>query len=615
MYIIQMADLHIGSLEETKPTEEEFIRKSVELIKEKIPEKEEVLLFLCGDIIDSKDLENDKPEVQKRYKSAKELIDILKHLLEDYYTLTIKCCPGNHDITHMDEFYQFVESVDNLDRSKKQLKSCYTYESKGSNFIFVNSCKGDQYTVGCIDYDELERELNTLPREESKMLILHHTIMSMFDKDPSPIRNAARLVKIIDKYNISTVLHGHIHGRDILMLGQNQCKLIGVGALFSRNNANVNSQFNIIKYNNDIVTEILNCRYNADGGSDEWDVHDLADKEYENIFRGESFGDVYRQLINKLGAITPLYNVVLKISNDYEKFSNDLEKYFENEVLKIGDKEYDYFDLAKMWEADDVPEELYFNHGSYFKVNELTGIDFVKKKLNQKSTSNRIILSTYNMKELVQSFDDNGYLPSLESIQFGKIDEEGKLLVHMHLRALEANWFLKINICEIAYILTELKKGTDAIDFNKVDISISAFRVQKKERFNCFLKAEIDKLPEPKLGAKVSHGKIEELCKLLEEKRDGMETITKVRGVEAVYEAMKASNEEADDMSSIRYDDEILRIFEEVLDVYKELSNIHDRTSISSQQEKECEMKIDTLLGDVIQKLKELQSKRKENVG
>lgn len=615
MYIIQMADLHIGSQKETAPTEEAFIRKSVELIKEKIPKKEEILLCLCGDIIDSKDLKDDKTEVQKRYDVAKELIGILKQLLEDYYTLTIKCCPGNHDITHMDEFAQFVRSVDSPDRSKKQLKNCYTYKSKSSNFIFVNSCEGDQYDVGCINYDELERQLDTLPREERKMLILHHTIMSMFDKDPSPIRNAARLVKVIDKYNISTVLHGHIHGRDVFMLGQNQCKLIGVGALFSRSNANVNSQFNIIKYNNDIVTEILNCRYNADGGSDEWDVRDLADKEYENIFRGDSFEDAYKQLINKLRVITPLYNVVLKISNDYKKFSNDLEKYFENEILKIGDKEYNYFDLAKMWEADDVPEELYFNHGSYFKVNELTGIDFVKEKLNQKSTSNRIVLSTYNMKEVVQSFDDSRYLPSLESIQFGKIDNERKLLVHMHLRALEANRFLKINICEIAYVLAELKKGTDAIDFDKVDISISAFRVQKKERFNCFLKAEIDKLSEPRLNAKVNHGKIEELCKLLEEKRDGMETITKVRGVEAVYEAMKASNEEADDMSPIHYDDEILRMFEEVLEVYKELGNIHERTSISSQQEKECEEKIDKLLGDVIQKLKELQSKRKENVG
>ena len=65
MYIIQMADLHIGSDEATNPAEKEFLEESVELIKKTIPRDEKILVCICGDIIDSK-----KPlpeEIEKRY--------------------------------------------------------------------------------------------------------------------------------------------------------------------------------------------------------------------------------------------------------------------------------------------------------------------------------------------------------------------------------------------------------------------------------------------------------------------------------------------------------------------------------------------------------------------
>lgn len=217
------------------------------------------------------------------------------------------------------------------------------------------------------------------------------------------------------------------------------------------------------------------------------------------------------------------------------------------------------------------------------------------------------MLATYRMKDIIESLDDSVYLPSLESIQFGRSKNNGELLVHMQLRALEASRFLKINICEIAYILKKLREGN--IVFDKVEITISAFRVQKKERFNCFLKAEIDKLTAQKLGAKVNHGKIDELCKLLEEKRDGMETITKVNGIQNVFEAMKASNEEAGENAPIRYADEILEMFKEVLDVYKRLDSIHRESSIHSEEEEQCEKNIDELLGKLVQKLKVLNKK------
>ena len=607
MYIIQMADLHIGSKEKTEPIENEFIKKSAELIKEKVPKDSVIMLCLCGDIIDSKNIESEDKETRERYNKATVLIKQYVHLLEDFYKVSVGCCPGNHDITHGDDFFKFVQDVGGTCISKKQMRSCYVHNIEGLHLLFVNSCVENQYKFGCIDYEALERELSSLPREEGKILVLHHTIMSMYDNDSSSIRNAAKLINVIDKYNITGILHGHIHGREILKLGEKRCKVIGTGALFSRNNANINSQFNIIQYNYDRITEISNCRYNADGGNSPWNVCDLMKKSYEYVFEGKSFEDVYKQLLNMLNSITPLYNVVLRINTEYREFCDSLEKFLKDDYMKIGEKKYNYFDLAEKWEADEVPDDLYFNHGSYFKVNGTSGIDFVKEQLSKKPTSSRIVLATYRMKDIIESLDDSVYLPSLESIQFGRSKNNGVLLVHMQLRALEASRFLKINICEIAYILKKLREGN--IVFDKVEITISAFRVQKKERFNCFLKAEIDKLTAQKLGAKVNHGKIDELCKLLEEKRDGMETITKVNGIQNVFEAMKASNEEAGENAPIRYADEILEMFKEVLDVYKRLDSIHRESSIHSEEEEQCEKNIDELLGKLVQKLKVLNKK------
>lgn len=619
MYIIQMADLHIGSATKTVPSEKELVEKSIELIKKWIPKESELLLCLCGDIIDSKkngDKEISGDEVKKRYGEAAELIGRYRHLLEDNYKVSIKFCLGNHDVTHGAEFHEFVKKTDTHELSLTQLKGCYTYECGNSYFLFINSCAGDQHTKGIISYDALERELKNLPRENRKILVLHHTIMSMYENDDSSIRDAARLVGILERHRVEGVLHGHIHGREILSIGKNQCKLIGTGALFSRGNTNINSQLNIIEYNGNSFVKVLNCRYNADGGNDPWDVRDLMDDfmdgSCENYLKGDSFQKIYRELLEKLNMETPLYHVDIQIENDYETFRKDLEDYLDGDGLQIGGKKYDYFKLAEMWEQESVPDELYFNHGSYFKTDGITGIDFVKDQLNKKPTSNRIVLPTYNMEKVVQSLDDSIYLPSLEHIQFGRTQKKGELFVHMCFRALEASRFFKINICEIAYILGEIRKGKNAVDFEKVKIIISAFRVQVKDHFNCFLKAEIDKIDPSYLDAKVSHGKIEELCELLREKKDGVETITKVDGIRTVYKAMKASNAEAGKNAPIYYGEEMLHMFEELLEVYRNLDDIHRRSSVTSTEEKECEKAIERLLGEVIGELEKTDAKRKK---
>lgn len=620
MYIVQMADLHIGSSTPTNPEEKELFLKSAELIKKVITSGETILICLCGDIIDSKDLKEETESskaVKERYAKAAELVESFKNEIEDEYNIIIKCCPGNHDATHMEELREFIKKVDTDTKppSKTKLSKCYAVEIEGleTKIIFVNSCDGNQYEKGCIDYGALERELNSAGQNK-KIIVLHHTVMSMFDEDSSPIRNAAKLVNLIDKYDVIGVLHGHIHGREILRLGQNQCKIIGTGALLSRANANVNSQFNIIEFKNDFFLRILNCRYQADGGNDPWDIKELNNLETSNIFTGKTFSNAYRKLMDTLDIVTPIYNMRMEIKSTYEEFSDDLEKFLHEDRLKIGDKTWTYFELAEMWEKDEEPgeeDELYFNHGSCFKTSELSGIDYVAKELGRKPTSNRIVLATYDMKKIIASLDDKEYLPSLESIQFGK--DGDKLIVHMHLRALDAKQFFKINICEIEYLLRQFRESRDEpITFEEVEIVISAFRVQKIEKFQCFLKSEIDVLTPTKLSAIVSCANLSKLRQLFEEKRDGQETVIKTQGIETVYWAMQDFNTERAKMGQEKvYSEDVLSLLQQVLKVYAKLDRIHKAESIPNNKTKKYEKEIDKLLGQVIKSLEKLE---KENV-
>lgn len=608
MYIVQIADLHIGSTILTTPKESDFLLKSAELIKKEIPQKETILICLCGDIIDSKGLlQGTSDESKKRYNNAIELIQRFEKNLKKEYNIIIKCCLGNHDVTHVDDLIGFIKEVDGDPPSRKELQECYTVEIDNveTKIIFVNSCDGDQIEKGRINYDTLEEELKNSGQSNKKILVLHHTIMSMFDEDNSSIRNAAKLVNLIDAYNVIGILHGHIHGREVLNIGKNQCKIIGTGALFSRDNPNVNSQFNIIELNKNKFLKILNCRYLADGGNEPWDIKNLNDLETASIFKGDKFSEIYKELLDTLEILTPIYNLRIDIKTTYQEFISDIDIFFYDDKLKRGDIEWLYPVLGEMWQATEVPEELYFNHGTYFKMGETSGIDYVASELKRKPTSNRIVLSTYNMGDIIQSLDDKNYLPSLASIQFGK--DEDKLIIHMHLRALEAKRFLKINICEIYYLLKKLKEKS--IEFEKVEIIISAFRVQKKEKFHCFLKSKIDVIEPEKLSAMVSYKRFPKLSQLFKEKRDARESITISRGIKSVYLAMKASNEEnVRDGKEIEYNQEILRLLEGTLNIYEELDKIHRSVSVYNEEEEKYENEIDDLLEKIVNELEGLAS-------
>lgn len=603
MYIIQMADLHIGS-EKNEGSEKKILDKSIDEIKSIIPQGAEVLLCLCGDIIDSEKIPDEKA-VCDRYEKAGDLIKNFVTNLEDDYRIWSRCCPGNHDITHEKEFGEFVNKLSEDKISNKQLKSCYSFavSSEKITFIFVNSCLNNSYKAGGIEYDQLETMLKNT--EGKKILVIHHTLMSMFPNDTSSIRDAAGLVLLAEKYEVSAILHGHIHGKDIITMGKNMCPVIGTGALFSRNNQDVNSQFNIIKWNGNLIEKVYNCRYCADNKADPWESPVMYDNtlQKECIFKGKSFEEVYEKVSDSIDKNKVLNQLRIEIDSEFSTFQSELKTYLEGDKLEIGKHQYSYFDLAKMWEQDTVPDKLYFNHGSYFSVDDQSGIDFVYEQLREKPTSNRIVLSTYNMKKIQESLGDKTYLPSLESIQFGK--NGNTLMVHMHLRALEVCHFLKINICEIEYLLSQLK--SKGIEFETVNIVISSFRAQKKQKFNCFLKAEIDTLDPFEICGMVMAGEVGKICELLKEKQDGSETITRSEGIQNLYNAIIKSSSKS---KLKKYPDDVLDTLKEVLNIYDSLNNFHKKESVPDLQEKQCEEQVQVLLGNVIN---ELEKGEKDN--
>lgn len=609
MYIIQLADLHIGSADKCSEKEEEILSKGIEKIKRQIPKNQKILICVCGDIIDSKKLSSRNIKTaSSRYKTAGDLFCCLNNELKRDYDIKFGFCLGNHDVTHIKLFVNCIKMVaPNI--SEEEINDGYFIEWGGIYYIFANSCNGRQYKYGNIDYNKLEQILRNIPLNKPKIVVLHHAIISMYDKDVSSIRDSAKLLSLIEKYRVFGVLHGHVHGREHFSIGYKQCRMIGVGALFSRNHKNVNSQFNIIEAESDVFREVSTFIYTADGriGEEPWHKIYSEKDSNENYFQGEDFKDVYKRLITDLKYKQVLNNVVLCLNCSYEKFSQDLKEMLQDEKLTIGEKHFSYFELAEKWEAIKAPQELYFNHGEYFKVRdenkggkEVHGIEFIARQLLSKPTSNKAVLTTYNMDTVSKMLKGEEYLPSLLSIQFSQSKDRQIIYVHMYLRALEAERFLKINICEIYWLLEQLLK--ESITFTTVDIAISAFRVQIREKFNCFVKADIDAMDEKELADIVKAGNLSKICEMLKEKMDASETITNVSGLKALYKIMEESNTNS---KQHQYSEKTINKLNNVLQNYKELDDLHKRGSEKTEAETSYEAEIAKGIEELIIELEE----------
>ena len=216
-----------------------------------------------------------------------------------------------------------------------------------------------------------------------------------------------------------------------------------------------------------------------------------------------------------------------------------------------------------MWEAPRVDKNvLYFNHGMYFsRPPYQSGIDYLIHEIGDKRTTSRAVLVTVNTKDISETAPD-ALLPSLLSIQAGFDQGQTTLHVTMTLRALEASRFLKINICEVLLIVKQLHSK---YPFSNVEVVISAFRVQIKEQFGCFLKAKLDTEAEQEgivtnlssllysNDPKVISNEIGEIIRLIQDKRLRSETVIETNGIEKLRTAITTvKNKLSDDKKEIK---------------------------------------------------------------
>ena len=499
-YIVQMADFHFGGTCPGTESEKDILKKMTERLQAEIPKGSEVVFCACGDYIDSKPIPDGvstraltEDQITARYEEAREAIEsaVIKPL-QKTYDLKIGLCVGNHDTTHIDAMNRFSQAM-----ISKDIDKTYSIhlDSENVDFIFINSCPPSDYSHGEIDYDYLENRLQALSPDSTKYFILHHTLMSMDEHDQSCVRQVPRLIKLIDEYSIKAVFHGHTHGQYVVRVGIVGCPIIGVGAVYVRDYPNVNSQFNLICCNSGIVISAVNFQYHADlatiSGCDGFDKIPIHMSKEGNFFYGRTFSKVYNELVKKVQAESRLYHVHLHVKSSFDEFRTDVERNFGDQVeLKTLDYKYSYSKLAEMWEAPQLDEKvLYFNHGMHFsKAPYHSGIDYIIHEIGEKRTTSRAVLVTVNTKDISETAPD-ALLPSLLSIQAGFDQNQTTLHVTMTLRALEASRFLKINICEALFIA---KKIYSKYRFSNIEVVISAFRVQIKEQFGCFLKAKLD---------------------------------------------------------------------------------------------------------------------------
>lgn len=551
-YIVQMADFHFGGSCPGAESEQDILKKMTERLQTEIPEGSEVIFCACGDYIDSKPISDGdstraltEPEVTARYQKAKDVIEsaVIKPL-QQTYDLKIGLCVGNHDTTHIDAMNRFSQAIIGKDIDK-------TYsihiDSENVDFIFINSCPPSDYSHGEIDYNYLENILQALSPDSTKYFILHHTLMSMDEHDQSCVRQVPRLIRLIDEYSIKAVFHGHTHGQYVVRVGNVGCPIIGVGAVYVRDFPNVNSQFNLICCNSEIAISAFNFQYHADlatiPGSDGFEKISIPMSKEDNFFYGRTFSKIYGELVKKVQAESRLYHVHLHVKSSYDEFCTDVEKNFGDQIeLKTLDYEYSYSRLAEMWEAPTLDEKvLYFNHGMHFaKAPYHSGIDYIIHEIGEKRTTSRAVLVTVNTKDISETAPD-ALLPSLLSIQTGFDQDQSTLHVTMTLRALEASRFLKINICEVLLIAKQIYAK---YPFSNIEVVISAFRVQIKKQFGCFLKAKLDteaqqsrmsvtlsSLMYSENPAVIASG-IEDIIRLIRDKKMRSETVIVTNGIE-----------------------------------------------------------------------------------
>jgi hypothetical protein len=594
--LIQVSDMHIKN-DTDIPKIKVIIEKMVESIKKYIDDsddkdkddKEEIIFCVLGDIIDR--------GKSNAFSKAKEIFKIIKEYFKDGFPnspFSFEFVPGNHDLVgckkvcrlvKFDEFIQEFQSPPHYGYSSGNF---FIREHGNINLLLLNSAI-ENCEYGKIDFKAFKEEF-----KKPTIIITHHALMSMYDSDNSAIRKGNDILKEIQKNNIIAMLHGHAHGYFYTDVGLTGKCIIGVGPFLKEVEVpDVYKQFNIFDIRGSSIFEIKNFTYRADPIGEFLSSMEPT-RPRQNNFSGSSIREVYNDVVTATKDIGIIRNLRMHLNCKYDVFKEDINKHFK-----------EYIEQAQEWQADQVNEKWYFNHGVRMQCKDKgkykDGLDYIIKELMKKPLSSRAIIPLMNLDDVIDyASDDNKYLPSLINIQFafGK-KNPSTLFATIYMRSLEAANFLRINLCEVYNMCERITK--ELRDIEKIDLNIFAFRTVYKPHFGCFKKAELDRMGMErtrynKLLSIIQKKNINEIVKLLEEKRNLGETKIIVNGISALKDAI-----EYEENAKI-YTPRVSELIEKLLDAINKLKDKRSNYSVNEVDKEE--KKVNKCLDELIEEFK-----------
>jgi DNA repair exonuclease SbcCD nuclease subunit len=237
-----------------------IISEMKEVINKNIIEEDFIIFGICGDIFDKGDL--------NEFNETKDFFD---KLLKDIKSKNTKLvlCPGNHDIILNSKKIKSFEELDKL-IFKLTGNTDINYQRGNVNlitiddidFILINSSYHLNHEYGKIDLNDLNKILRT--SKNNKIILIHHHMIPIREGEKSTIVNSYEFLKTLENEKVLAILHGHQHMKMGITIGENLCRVIGVGSLLTDISTNYNNQFNMINVENGKIEKIIEYKYNAD---------------------------------------------------------------------------------------------------------------------------------------------------------------------------------------------------------------------------------------------------------------------------------------------------------------------------------------------------------------
>ena len=251
MHLLHISDPHFTA-EKYNVEPHKALEGLVELINKK-SEGEDLFVLLTGDITSK----GNKKGFEKATDFFKSLFERLKINSKNFIV-----CPGNHDCNtekHFGDFNTFSYSI----REDHQLEFDITnsnriYIKDDICFLSINTAYQLEKNFGKVNIDNLHdlliKKSDGINRAKIRIVLCHHHILNLHDKDSSAIKNSYQLFELLKQYNFNFLFHGHQHSRQLFKI--NNIEVNSTSSLLeTRTNSNLIAYYEIRDVDNFVKEE------------------------------------------------------------------------------------------------------------------------------------------------------------------------------------------------------------------------------------------------------------------------------------------------------------------------------------------------------------------------